>query len=236
MNANFFHSPRRHAIRPAGLTLLELVVVVGIVAVLAALAMPRYLEYKTRAEVSAAMSNERMLADGLNAYHVDHNGFPRSTALWGTSPRAVLAEVQLAALTTPVAYVSPVAFFDPFGQVKLQGFADGSGSLGGRDDDFPFPEDGDPNPNRSMLYFDYLTLADRAENPALAVPAVSILSLGPDREDSFGAYAAFPDAAMPFLARLAGYESRLDTLYDPTNGTISRGDLPRFVGPVPLAP
>ncbi len=61
-----------------GFTLIELLIVVTIIAVLAAIAVPNFLEAQARAKVSAAKSDLRALATGLEAYVVDNNTYPYS--------------------------------------------------------------------------------------------------------------------------------------------------------------
>lgn len=215
--------------RTRGLTLMELLVVVGIVAVLAAIAVPHFLEYQTRSKVSAARSNLRTVEHALLAYQVDNSALPSSVPDVTGDPFGILADRQLAGLTSPVAYVTPAAFVDPFGLIRSQAFSFSRELL--LDGDFPFPEL--PNPKRSFLYFHYPSFAAMMGVDGLNARASSVISLGPDREDSFGLYATFPPEVFPPLAVQAGYLRPVDTLYDPTNGTGSPGDMPRFVGDVP---
>ncbi|MBN1867397.1 prepilin-type N-terminal cleavage/methylation domain-containing protein [Candidatus Sumerlaeota bacterium] len=68
-------------------TLIELLIVVAIIAILAAIAVPNFLEAQTRAKVSRAKNDERTCALGIEAYMVDENDIPPSaneTAAWGS--------------------------------------------------------------------------------------------------------------------------------------------------------
>lgn len=208
---------------------MELLVAVAIVAVLAAIAVPHVLEYQTRSKVSAARANLRTVEHALVAYQVDNSALPPSVPDVTGDPFGILADRQLAGLTSPVSYIAPAAFVDPFGSIRSQTFSFSRELI--IDGDFPFPEL--PNPKRSFLYFHYPSFAAMTGINAMDARAASVLSLGPDREDSFGVYAGFPPEVFPPLAVQAGYLRPGDTLYDPTNGTFSTGDLPRFVGEIP---
>ena len=54
-------------------TLIELLIVVAIIAILAAIAVPNFLEAQTRAKVSRVQSDLRTLATGIESYTVDNN-------------------------------------------------------------------------------------------------------------------------------------------------------------------
>lgn len=71
-----------------GFTLIELLIVVAIIAILAAIAVPNFLEAQTRSKVSRAASDMRTLATALEAYFVDNNLYPgmaQQTAAAGTT-------------------------------------------------------------------------------------------------------------------------------------------------------
>jgi type II secretion system protein G len=85
-----------------GFTLIELLIVVAIIAILAAIAVPNFLEAQTRSKVSRVKSDIRSLITGLKSYIVDYNAYPYTEqialrgATWGTGE-------YLVALTSPVA-------------------------------------------------------------------------------------------------------------------------------------
>lgn len=58
-----------------GFTLIELLIVVAIIAILAAIAVPNFLEAQTRAKVSRAKNDMRSIATALESYFVDKNTF-----------------------------------------------------------------------------------------------------------------------------------------------------------------
>lgn len=57
-------------------TLIELLIVVAIIAILAAIAVPNFLEAQVRAKVARVMSDMRTMATGLEMYRVDYNMYP----------------------------------------------------------------------------------------------------------------------------------------------------------------
>ena len=59
-----------------GFTLIELLVVVAIIAILAAVAIPQYAKYRTKAYNSAALSDLRNVETALEAYYADNEQYP----------------------------------------------------------------------------------------------------------------------------------------------------------------
>ena len=59
-----------------GFTLIELLIVVAIIAILAAIAVPNFLEAQTRAKVSRSKADLRTLATGVESYALDWQKYP----------------------------------------------------------------------------------------------------------------------------------------------------------------
>jgi general secretion pathway protein G len=63
-------------LRP-GFTLIELLIVVAIIAILAAIAVPNFLEAQTRAKISRVRADMRSVDTAMQAYIVDYNDEPK---------------------------------------------------------------------------------------------------------------------------------------------------------------
>lgn len=62
--------------QPVGFTLIELLIVVAIISILAAIAVPNFLEAQTRAKVSRVYADMRSCATCIEIYCVDNNRYP----------------------------------------------------------------------------------------------------------------------------------------------------------------
>ena len=96
-------------------TLIELLIVVAIIAILAAIAVPNFLEAQVRAKVARVKSDIRSVTTGLESYCVDHGKYPlgknASFALGLSGEDAHL--FGYTRLTTPIAYITTIPV-DPF--------------------------------------------------------------------------------------------------------------------------
>ncbi len=86
-----------------GFTLIELLIVVAIIGILAAIAVPNFLNAQVRAKLSRVESDLRSLATALTMYRVD-NGRPPGDV--GTPSHGWVYSYVM--LTTPVSYMSNV--------------------------------------------------------------------------------------------------------------------------------
>lgn len=209
-----------------GFTLIELLIVVAIIAILAAIAVPNFLEAQTRGKVAAAKSNLRVLTGGLEMYAVDSGRYPPTRQVVPGDPLGLVSSVQLTVLTTPIAYLGPSAFRDPFGTIRAAAPLPQLNSQS-RDN---FPTLSSPNSQRSLLYYHYPTMAARLQNADMHIAGAGAISIGPDLQDSLGAYRPFSAPFFIMYFGTTGQQHPLDTEYDPTNGTVSAGDIAGFAG------
>lgn len=84
-------------------TLIELLIVVAIIGILAAIAVPNFLNAHTRAKVSRVVMEERAVRDAYLQYHLDRNAWPPHYH----------GEAQHQFVTTPIAYLT-TSIYCPF--------------------------------------------------------------------------------------------------------------------------
>ena len=112
-----------------GFTLIELLIVVAIIAILAAIALPNFLEAQVRAKTSRVKSDMRTVVVAMNCYIVDHNNIPIGAwARYGADsddefemgyltarPWSIRISSLIAPplLTTPISYLGAIPV-DPF--------------------------------------------------------------------------------------------------------------------------
>ena len=92
-------------------TLIELLIVVAIIAILAAIAVPNFLEAQVRAKIGRARSDLRTIGIAIESYMVDNNMVIGANDAKIPDPYGF--EACFARLTTPVAYLTSI-LKDPF--------------------------------------------------------------------------------------------------------------------------
>jgi len=96
--------PKHHAF-----TLIELLIVVAIIGILAAIAVPNFLNAQIRAKVSRVYSDMRALSNAIEMYKMDHNAVPFPILPAGNTDW-YMRQIRM---TTPIAYISSLPL-DPF--------------------------------------------------------------------------------------------------------------------------
>jgi len=214
-----------------GFTLIELLIVVAIIAILAAIAVPNFLEAQVRSKVSRVRADQRSLATAIESYFVDNNQYPAYgyngqtnmvTADEAARPGAGLNDRGatfrlrsivdangrgLNTITTPIAYITSYPA-DPFADTRGLTFRyarDRAGWILGSYG---------PNANEGAGGNMGWNTANRGTNmnwtPQTAV-ANSFETL----------YSSSESQPSDFLLAAGG-------TYDPTNGTVSAGDVWRI--------
>ena len=91
-------------------TLIELLIVVAIISILAAIAVPNFMEAQSRSTISRVLNDMRSLAVALESYRVDFNHYPNE----GIRLSDPLEPVSLLRLSTPVSFITDPYLDDPF--------------------------------------------------------------------------------------------------------------------------
>jgi len=193
-------------------TLVELLIVVAIIAILAAIAVPNFLEAQTRSKASRVKADLRSIAGALELYCVDYKRYPPARSFCAGAMDSVgdyyMCPMEI---TTPVAYISnrtkdvfnqgfqykfitPGLGYTNFGVQTILGIWVPSN----------FPKDSDPP--------DDVVYCDMGKSPV----KWGLWSVGPRGDIGF------------WDAGLAHHPVPSRHWYDPTNGTVSAGIIVRL--------
>jgi len=197
--------PTKHS---TGFTLIELLIVVAIIGILAAIAVPNFLNAQIRAKIARVQSDMQAFSTAMETYMIDRGDYP-----YGSFPnnQGGYTTGSLKCLTTPVGYMSTVSQYDPFGE--------GSWSLGGATN------------KRYYTYVSYNGFWARNDGSAQTYfPKIhsyfkgyGMASFGPDKLDSGGVWA-------PLNFLVGSIQGGNLALYNASNGLVSLGDIGRYGG------
>jgi len=214
-----------------GFTLIELLIVVAIIGILAAIAVPNFLEAQVRAKAARVVSELRTADLALMSYFIDNDNFPpdRNYSTISGGPPSDWTLGALMFLSTPISYISDVSFRDPFQESLDVAYG-------------PFI----PEPPNYKYYMcgnlktgsSWGMTVGGAGCPPLPRSAAVVQSFGPDHTyDGSEWIICGLDLVLshPTFGTILGR----DLVYDGSNGTISNGDIIRIVGDtggVPASP
>jgi prepilin-type N-terminal cleavage/methylation domain-containing protein len=203
------------ATKKKGFTLIELLIVVAIIAILAAIAVPNFLEAQMRSKIARVRTDMRTVAVGMEAYFVDWNGYPQHRDFAAPPPPPEQQRPWWQGLTTPVAYLTMVPK-DPFfySTTALSATPWGGGYI-----------------HYDPVFNTWDGIMGNSWGPWDGfVPEMRnrgiwwvLWSVGPDGLHDFAGWAS-PNSS----GGMTNKGTAMAVFYDPTNGTVSRGDLIRF--------
>ncbi|MEI7634078.1 MAG: prepilin-type N-terminal cleavage/methylation domain-containing protein [bacterium] len=192
-------------------TLIELLIVVAIIAILAAIAVPNFMEAQTRSKVSRCKADLRTASVAVESYAADHAKYPYVcwSPGWALPAGPQPSNGRYAAgLTTPVAYITSIPK-DPFGGILK-------------------PADLYAQWNETQDYW-YATKSFYNEQGyewyvyngtgSKTFALYDLLSKGPDQ--------CWARSTANGGCDVAEVDQPWDWAYDPTNGTISCGNIVR---------
>lgn len=174
-----------------GFTLIELLIVVAIIGILAAIAIPNFLQAQVRAKIAKVQGEMRNIAQALELYRTDNRDY---IPAWYYGLQPAFPE----GLTTPIAYLQGYVYLDPFRDPKWAP----------QWRQYIYKYYADPT-NAYLGYADH----PKAHSWFLS-------SYGPDMVYSYIEYFGPYGTSHPTIPQA--------TVYDPTNGTISNGDICRW--------
>jgi len=180
---------------PNGFTLIELLIVVAIIGILAAIAVPNFLNAQTRATLARCYADLKALYNAMEMYRLDHNSYVPdydSGAVPGVSGITMNEFLTYSKLTTPVAYMNSIPL-DPYFLTSVTR----------------------PQHLKAYPYFQYAGPHSGVESPRVAWhPSGTIYtmtSLGPDKTDQ--------------QAWSYPHDQAYKVCFNATNGLVSLGDI-----------
>lgn len=195
INSSAYSTIRREPVR--GFTLIELLIVIAIILILIAIALPNFLEAQIRAKITKARAEQRTIATAMDSYFLDWAMYPPDHDPNDRNQKGLYQ------ITSPIAYLKTL---------PIEPFAQDSGMIGST---------GEVSweMGSSGLTPIQATVISVKGN----VHAFNIESHGPDVDDDWHGNDDWPFCAGPRSDPCGGGCNW--TNYSPTNGTKSNGDL-----------
>jgi len=202
--------------REKGFTLIELLIVVAIIAILAAIAIPNFLQAQIRAKVSRTLAEFQTLDTALESYYVDNNAYPDTRDYPPlTTPISYITSWPASAWNEEWFYFAPSTDFEVMNRTYLYVSTDPWGT---------YAYDGQLGQGFiSGDYIDYVGFLMGVNINQFDPQSIrwELKSCGPGGIDDVNAemhpgdYAGLPPNFTAYL-------------YDPTNGTVSPGNIVWF--------
>ncbi len=203
-----------------GFTLIELLIVIAIILILIAIALPNFLEAQIRARVTKSYAELRTYQTALESYYLDWGMFPRDhDSAW---PYFQPEQNGFTQLTTPLQYLKTLPQ-DPFGT----NVASNSNDISGVPRDRAFFYEGSSGSDNDACgghITPYQTGSPSPPNRVMAklcIQAYLAQGIGPDQKENTDGNDSFPYRQSGIIGM---------TSYSATNGTRSRGDLYKMSG------
>ena len=185
-----------------GFTLIELLIVVAIIGILAAIAVPNFMNAQTRAKIARIMADHKAIGTALDTYRVDQNGYPY--------PRRGYHYIEYVnELTTPVAYCSSIALVDPFKPDRDKNF---------------YPSD-----QKTILSYQYICYGGLWTTYSNVRSTAESNGINIDNLKGYCLMSYGPDKISQGLEWVA-VGGNLENMYTASNGLYSLGDIARFGG------
>ncbi|MBN2328112.1 MAG: prepilin-type N-terminal cleavage/methylation domain-containing protein [Candidatus Omnitrophica bacterium] len=193
--------------RKRAFTLIELLIVVAIIGILAAIAVPNFMNAQIKAKVSRVQADFQAFSVALETYCLDFGRYPVVSNCGAVDDSMLFSGLMaLRPLTTPVAYMSSL-HKDPFNE----------------DGQAPTPGGSLLNPLGYYWYMDrygrsYGSCGEQGGARFFLHPNQkwSMKSVGPDKQENVNGFLGSGDA---------GY---VTVMYEMSNGLNSQGDVYRF--------
>jgi len=189
-----------------GFTLIELLIVVAIIAILAAIAIPNFLEAQVRSKYARCVTDMRTITLAIEAYMTEHNNYiparvcPLGPTIYPTIGSTGKASNRFLVLTTPIAYMTTIPK-DGFNLISAS-----------------------TDPNYPFFYDTYDYWDDHASIPegrgSSSGAVWRLAGVGPDQMAAYGgSWVGVTVTVKGFPVNEVGVD------YDPTNGSVSYGDI-----------
>jgi len=190
----------RHLKQFRGFTLIELLIVIAIILILIAIALPNFLEAQVRAKITKARGEMRTLAIAMDSYLLDWRMYPPDH-----DPNDY-AQKGFYQLTSPITYLT---------ELPIEPFAQPNSGLGDPGGEFAY--------EMGSSGLTPLVASLGSVNVRGNIHAFNIESYGPDTDDDWSGNDDWPFCGGGGNPCQTGGCNWMT--YSPTNGTKSNGDL-----------